>query len=188
MGNNYQILTRKNKELVVDFYGEKDHYTNIGVCGTGGIISLEYKILESDGWYIVGLHEKTYFSLPRKDSFTKIDSLPKQGFAKVAFHNGQIRLKPSEPVFSILPSFEKALIVEKENQKGIFYNGILLWFEDVLYQNGLFKVRQNGGYGFYAVTPYHYQDISDFKFYLARFEMKDGRSGYVDTEGHEYFD
>jgi hypothetical protein len=47
---------------------------------------------------------------------------------------------------------------------------------------------RNGMLGYYKITPIKYKALGDFKESLARFTLPDGRKGYIDLEGNEYYD
>lgn len=47
---------------------------------------------------------------------------------------------------------------------------------------------KNSLLGYYKITPIKYKILNDFKESLARFELPDGRKGYIDTKGNEYYD
>jgi hypothetical protein len=47
---------------------------------------------------------------------------------------------------------------------------------------------RNGLLGYYKLTPIKYKVLGDFEENLARFELPDGRKGYVDLKGNEYYD
>ena len=49
-------------------------------------------------------------------------------------------------------------------------------------------VGKNGMLGYYKITPIKYKTLDDFKESLARFTLPDGRKGYVDLKGNEYYD
>ena len=49
-------------------------------------------------------------------------------------------------------------------------------------------VGKNGMLGYYKITPIKYKTLDDFKESLARFTLPDGRKGYVDLKGKEYYD
>jgi hypothetical protein len=47
---------------------------------------------------------------------------------------------------------------------------------------------KNGLLGYYKLTPIKYKTLGDFKESLARFTLPDGRKGYIDLKGNEYYD
>ncbi len=47
---------------------------------------------------------------------------------------------------------------------------------------------ENALLGYYKLTPVKYKVLGDFEENLARFELPDGRKGYVDLKGNEYYD
>jgi len=47
---------------------------------------------------------------------------------------------------------------------------------------------KNGLLGYYKLILIKYKKLDDFKEGLARFELPDGRKGYVDLKGNEYYD
>ena len=61
-------------------------------------------------------------------------------------------------------------------------------YDNISSVNGVLLVKRNGLLGYYEVTEVKYKSLEPFDIYLARFELPDGRKGYVDIEGNEYFD
>lgn len=52
----------------------------------------------------------------------------------------------------------------------------------------MFKVKRNGLVGYLHITKIKYKNIGKYDKTLARFTLPDGRKGYVDSKGNEYYD
>jgi hypothetical protein len=179
MGDCYLILTHTNEKILINYLGEKQTHPSFYSCGRHGDYWIRYRtIVDSGGWYFVMAHATNYSGRKSKESVTKTDSLPKKNFRDVYFYNHEKRI-------SIYNKEDRI----KRGRKGIWFQGSLDWYDEIFYREGsLFRVEKNGCVGFYKITPIHYETIEDFDLGLARFTMKNGKTGYVDMKGNEYFD
>ncbi len=50
------------------------------------------------------------------------------------------------------------------------------------------KAKKNGLVGYVNITPVKYKSLGAFDKTLSRFELPDGRKGYIDKRGKEYYD
>ena len=91
-------------------------------------------------------------------------------------------------IFNATKVFPKALIIEKDGKKAIFYNNELSFFDEIIYDNGIFKIKKNGLFGYYKITHPKYIQLNGFSFGLAKFKLENGKTGFIDNDGNEYYD
>jgi len=194
MGDCYLILTNKNEKILIDLYGEKRQEPHFFTCVSSGNWDRTCGVEDSAGWYYFVEYFRSQSHRPIIEKVIRLDSLRKEDFQDVYFYNHQKKINiynyddRISGLFKI-PSFESIRIVEKEDRKGIWFQGSLEWFDEVFFRQGFrFRVEKNGLVGFYKITPIHYKTIEDFDLGLARFTMMNGKTGYVDMKGNEYFD
>jgi hypothetical protein len=194
MGDCYLILTSQNEKILINSYGEKRQDPHFYRCVSIGNWDRNCGLEDSAGWYYFVEYFRSQSHRPIIKKVIRLDSLPKEDFQDVYFYNHQKKINiynyddRVRELFKV-PSFESIRIVEKDGRKGIWFQGSLDWYDEVFFRKGfLFRVEKNGLVGFYKITPIHYKTIEDFDLGLARFTMKDGKTGYVDMKGNEYFD
>ena len=189
-GMYLQILDKNNTVFYLNTKGKKDTNLkiNLGLCGT--VPNYTYKVEESDKQFILTSNE-TFYDYGDKIPAIKIDSINKLQADKIYFSNNlnSISFTENDFIFSFTKTFPYALIVEKGNSKGILWNTKLSFYDEVIYDSqGIFKIKIDGKYGYFNITEINYKEIESFHYGLARFKTIDGKMGYVDINGKEYFD
>ncbi|AZB01841.1 hypothetical protein EG359_20585 [Chryseobacterium joostei] len=186
----FQVLDENNLKFYIDNKGRKQKKTkiNLGLCGTVPHYTCEIKI-DNDKFIIT--KDETFYDYGNKEPFEVIDSIKKEGIDKIYFTNKlqKINYNENDFVFNFTKTFPYAVIIEKGTKKGILYNGQLSFYDEIIEtKNWITKVKIDNKVGFYNLTEIKYSDLSDFIFGLARFTLEDGKKGYVDINGKEYFD
>ena len=188
-GSYLQVLDKKNSYFYINSKGKKTKKVNIslGLCGT--VPHYSYEIIETDEKYIL-TEDETFYDYNNLEAPIAIDSISKSNIKSIYFHNNERKINFTENtfVFNATKVFPQAIIVEKDNRKGILYQGELTFFDEIIYDNGIFKVKQNGLFGYYKITQPKYKELNGFSFGLAQFKLENGKSGYIDNNGKEYYD
>jgi len=79
--------------------------------------------------------------------------------------------------------------VEKQPDKIIIKTILLENADKIEYTEKSIKFYKNGLYGYYPQNKKaKYKYLGDFNYYFARFELPDGKKGWTDKKGDEYFD
>ena len=188
----YQVLDENNTLFYIDINGKKRKKTKIvidGGCGVGPNFACEIK---DNGKEYMIMRETTFpFSDEKPISNEIIGTIDKVGIKKIYFNNDSTTIKYDEIDANrgYAKRYPQTVIVEKNNQKGIFNNKVLTFYDEII-ENGywLFKVKLNGKIGYHGVTQIKYMSLEDFVFQLAKFKLANGKTGYVDTDGKEYYD
>jgi hypothetical protein len=186
-GQYLQVLNKKNKII---YYNralkkiKKPEGILHMVCGT--VDSYIYKILEKDSNYLV---QKTKDATWTSGEITTqiIDTITNKKFDEIYFINRSKILKFDDnytyPTFLIFEKNSKYVIFD--NNKQFIYDSVEL--KEYTHSN-LVLVKKNDLYNFFSISPkVKYKRLDDFIFNLAYFELPNGKCGYIDIDGNEYF-
>ena len=191
-----QILTKNNSIFYIDENGQKHKQTGKMIqwlCGTVYNYSCEIKDIGKK--YVITKVESMYGYNENQTEI--IGTIDKTDVKKIYFNNDSKKieydgnynytLSNNMGVFPDIQVFPDAVIIEKNNQKGILHNGILTFYDDILeHKYWIFKVKLNGKVGYYGITKIKYKTLEHFIFGLAKFKLPNGKTGYVDAKGKEY--
>ena len=64
----------------------------------------------------------------------------------------------------------------------------MIFYDEIIYDNGIFKIKKNDLLGYYKITQPKYKELNGFTFGLAKFKTENGKTGYIDNYGNEYYD
>lgn len=185
--NDAQAIDKKNeiiyfdRELnILDF----PQPINIGVCGS--VDDFVLTLIKVNNQYHVETVRNSYFT--EGGSTTHITAtIEDEGFDNIYFINGEQTLR-YDTNFS-LPDY---LIFEKNNKFGVIDKDNTFHYDAVHVSQTMFrtvlKVEKSGFFNYYHLSPnVKYKRLDDFEFYLAYFELENGKKGYVDLNGNEYY-
>jgi len=77
---------------------------------------------------------------------------------------------------------------EKKTKYSFERSATLSTFDNVTALNGLLLVQKNSLVGYYGMTKIKYSSLEPFVHGLARFTFANGKSGYIDSIGKEYYE
>ncbi len=185
-----QVLDENNFMFYIDSKGEKQQRPNISlnVCGTVPHYTCEIK--EDNDKYII-TRDETFLDYENKIPFEIIDSIKKEGINKIYFTNNLqvIKYDENDFVFTFTNAFPSAVIIEREVEKGILHQGKLILYDEIFEtKNWVTKVRLDNKVGYYNLTEIKYSHLEEFVFGLAKFKIENGKAGYIDMNGKEYYD
>ena len=185
-----QVLDENNIKFYIDKVGRKKNKTKIhlSLCGTVPNYTCEIKT-ENEKFIIT--KDETFYDYENKKPFEIVDSIKKEGIDKIYFTNKSQKIEYDENdfVFNMIKTFPYAVIVEKGTKKGILCNGNLSFYDEIFETNNwVTKVRIDNKVGFYNLTEIKYLELGEYNFGLARFKQQNGKKGYVDMNGKEYYD
>ncbi len=182
--NDLQVLDHNNKIFYLDYqlkiisFPEK---VETLYCGTVDDFIVE--IVDRDTHYLI---EKTINPITsNQPTITKIiDSIPKNDINNIYFLNQKRNIQYDANLF-----FPETLIIKNSKDKtGIRSNRITQYFDEVNFKNAYaLKVRKSKFYGYYGITKVKYVTLGEFVFNLANFELENGKKGYIDFQGNEYY-
>lgn len=188
-GSYLQVLDNNNASFYIDDKGRKSKnlHVNIGLCGT--VPHYTYEIIETAAKYVLTENE-TFYDYDNLDPPIEIASINKEGIQKIYFYNNErkMQMTSNDFIFNATKVFPQALVIEKDNKKGLFYDNELTFFDEIRYKDGIFKVKQNDLFGYYKITQPIYKELEEFSFGLARFKLANGKTGFIDKDGKEYYD
>ena len=188
LGKHYlQVLNKKNEIVYYDSELrkiKKPKGINYIVCGT--VNSYKYRIVKENSLYFV---ERSIDRSWTGGNITKqiIDTISNKNYDKVYFINKSAILQFDDN--NTYPTF---LVFEKNLKRIIFHNNTeyeydLVQLKKHLYQN-LVLVNKDGLYNYFSFSPeVRYSQLDDFTYNLAYFELPNGKKGYLDIDGNEYF-
>ncbi len=150
-------------------------------CGT----AMEYirlEIIEEGNNYKIKKTVKKY-AYPSSIETNTIDFFSKKDIKDICFLNQQRNMAYDANAY-----VSDLLIIETEGGFGIRANKQTTYYENIDYSDSLFiKVKENGLWGYLNRTSCKYKKLGNFVFNLAQFELKDGKKGYIDKGGIEYY-
>ena len=207
-GNKIQIIDAKNKAHIVFIKADEEQVVEppLLFCGNGSmthkiniIKSNKYIKVDATARYLDELETKLYKDAKKTHLVTKVD---KSKADELFFHKNKDQIEfyenEGKPMYAIYYKkdnkygfFGDITVVRKK--KKILYN-FKKSKDNKRYDILEFKAKnrillgREGMLGYHKLTPVKYKVLNDFEENLARFELPDGRKGYIDTEGNEYYD
>jgi len=172
-----------NDALEIEFYDLKLKKLNqspkpefLGFCGN--VSGWKVKIEERKDYYLVQKlegHSGNYGS-----TWQNIDSIPKLNSKDIYFLD-----KTKSIEFDANVYYPETIIIAFENSMGIRKNKKTFIFDTVDISS--LKVGCNGLFGYFEKTEIKYKKLKPFEYNLASFELLNGRKGYIDRQGNEYY-
>lgn len=187
LGAGAQIIDGGNRAFFMDENLKKvDNLEHrLWVCGTVPHYTLS--VVDAGNEFVV-MEDETFYDAGNLIAAEPIARIDKTTAQNVFFINGRSQ-------YNFTSNYGYTNMVAP-SPRTIFYtrhDGYAVWgdkdntvYDAVWQENGLVKVRKDGLEGYYGITQTRYKSLSEFKYYLAEFELPDGRKGYVDGEGNEY--
>lgn len=185
-----QVLSKNNEKFYLDQNGKKENKTKINISTCGTVPHYTCRIIEKNDKYIV-TKDETFYDYNNEESAIEIESINENDVDKIYFTNflQELNYDENDFIFVFSKYFPEAIIVEKNNRKGILYNHQLDFYDEIIQiKNWQIKIKNNGKIGFYGITNVKYSELEDFVFGLAKFKLENGKTGYVDVKGKEYYD
>ncbi|SEA60138.1 hypothetical protein [Bizionia paragorgiae] len=188
LGEYLQVLDKNNIPFYINNKGKKKKKVNITLALCGTVPNYVYEIVEKNESYYLTENEN-FYDYEDKIPPKIIDSIEVKGIDKINFPNNENKIEFDENsfVFNHTEVFPHALIIQKGKKQGVLYQGKLTFYDEVTYDSGLLKVKINNQLGYYGITKARYKELETFIFGLAKFKTFDNRSGYVDSNGKEYY-
>lgn len=183
-----QAIDKKNKVVYYDRdlnIAEYPKPFSIGLCGT--VDYYDIKLLKKDNQYLVETTTNRTFT--GGETTTEITSvIEDKNFDKIYFINGEQTLS-FQGSYPITPT---CLIFEKNDTFGIIDKDKTFHYDTVSVSETMFrkilKVGKSGLYNYYHIShEVKYKRLDDYVFSLAYFELENGKKGYLDLEGNEYY-
>lgn len=151
------------------------------VCGS--VDSYSFEILKEGNYYLV---QKTtnQFWTGGENEIEIINMIADQNFDNLYFINREQKL-----YFDNNYSLPEYVIFEKDSKYGIADKGNIFMFDSISIVKGIYsKIEKSGLFNYYHISPNpKYKRLDGFVYNLAYFELPNGKSGYVDLKGHEYY-
>lgn len=184
----WQILDEKNQIFYLDQEMKKADLENnfLGLCGTVPHYTLKVKSSKND---FVVMEDETFYDyenqIPAEEKFR----ISKKDADEVYFINGKKEFNyDGNYGFAGIGAQPDLVIYKKEGKYGIWQDESKTKYDEISFEDSNLKMKKDGLFGFYGYTEIKYKDIQAFIFNLARIKTADGKSGYVDVHGKEYFD
>ena len=197
-----QILDQKGKMFYInaDLETVEKAEPFFGFCGTVPHYTLEI-VKKSDEFIFT--EDETFFDHDNKDPAKEIFHLSTEIADDVQWINGDKILKydtnygishsyPTDPRRILFTKNSKWGIVQENrdlviNPNVISYSYTDAVFDEIIHENGLLRTRIGDRFGYFGICDAIYPKLGMFENHLASFTKKDGSTGYIDTEGREYF-
>ncbi|MBW2963078.1 hypothetical protein [Mesonia aestuariivivens] len=183
-GSIFQALDKKYNVIYFNEKLEKIKRPLITyvVCGSGTVYYIE--ITEEDESYIVNKFSKKYIlnAIDKKDTLSTF-KFPKNNYDKIYLINGKKQLEyPDHDIYPMLVIFEEGL------SYGVISNDKTEYYDDIRISGKYLKVKRNGLWNIFNFSPkVKYKVLNEFIDNLAYFELPNGKIGYLDKQGTEYY-
>lgn len=186
---NWQVIDQYNKSFYIDEKGKKQQkFKNFfGLCGT--VPHYELTIEETDDAFVVW-NDEVFYDYGNKIPATREAIIAKDVADKVFFINGttSFEFTANYGFGNMVNPPPTTLIIEKNQQFSIFNDPTATSYDAITLERGILKTQKNGLVGVYGVCSPKYKSIGGFQHYLAVVELPNGKKGYIDNTGKEYFE
>lgn len=151
------------------------------MCGTD-VNSYHLKLLkEGTNYLIETTTDRTFTTGNNTTQIT--DTIYNDNFNKIYFVNKQQNIDYDDNDL-----YMGYILFEKGNKYGILYKGTTFTYDAVTASGAYLKIKKSGFYNYFHISPeVKYKRLDNYIFDLAYFELGDGKTGYVDTTGNEYY-
>jgi len=184
----WQVIDENNEMF---YLNDKMKESNIeenflGLCGTVPHYTLKVNSTQKE--FIV-MEDETFYDygnqIPAEEKFR----ISKNDADEIYFINGKKEFNyDGNYGFGGVGAQPDLVIFKKDEKFGIWQDETKTLYDEISFENSNLKLKKDGKSGFYGFTKIKYADIQPFIFNLARIKTTDGKSGYVDIYGKEYFD
>ncbi len=185
-----QVLDKNNKMYFIDTKRKNPFQCGM-IAGNDIVGDVEYKYKIKEDYIVITLHK--YREMSRSYIYGY-----KKGTRNHTFVNGQEELE-YEPYWYYQKNYKplkaELVISKKKNKYGVWdfkEEKIILPFkyDKIIPNNSYLCLEKNGLKTFYPNigTDPKYKKLEPYIEYFARFETTEGRKGWVDRKGKEYFD
>ncbi len=185
---NWQVLDAQNNLFYLDAEMKRSDTNDvfIGLCGTVPHYEL---IVEEEEHDFVVKKDETFYDNGNQIPAEELFRISKSHVDQLYFINGDSEFN-FDGNFGIGTSMRSNpdLVVYKKNGKyGIWQDETGILYDFVHFEDYNLKLVKDGKVGYYGFTEIKYHDIQPFIYNLARINTTDGKTGYVDLNGKEYF-
>lgn len=184
----WQVLDENNQIFYLNHEMKKADTKDdfLGLCGTVPHYTL--KVNSTPKEFII-MQDETFYDygnqIPAEEKFR----ISKNDADEIYFINGKKEFNyDGNYGFEGVGAQPDLVVYEKNGKFGIWQDESKILYDEITFENSNLKVKKDGKRGFYGFTKIKYADIQPFIFNLARIKTKDGKTGYVDTNGNEHFD
>ena len=185
-----QVLDKNNETFFFDIKLEKTESVDLffGFCGT--VPHYELRVIEEEDNLIV-MENETFYDNGNQEPAISIATISKNIADRIHFINGKnaFNFTSNYGLDAVIRTDPRQIVFIKNNKYGIFGVNETAIYDQITFSGGLLKIELNGLYGYYSINEEpKYKELGGFNYYLARFELPNGRKGYIDSNGNEYFD
>lgn len=193
---NLQVIDSKNSKKLLTIKSKIEPHHRF-ICGSAYLNAFHFWfkskkdsiLIETVRGGVEDTREKESVSLKNIDEVLFVNMKKAYDFGEFSFNKKKIFTSPYTLIYKKgkkygilgkLKREKKGYILDKFD-KTVLYDNIYN-LDDIL------VLKQNRLLGFYKTTDIKYKSLEPFDRYLARFELPNGRKGYVDIKGKEYYD
>ena len=184
IGGGFQALTNENEIVFYDLKLKKlNQAPKQEVFGTCGNVSFwKVKIDEKEDYYIVQKIEGHSGSYGR-GKWQHIDSILKLDSKDIYFLDKTKSIEFNENFY-----YPETIIIAYKNSYGIRKDNKTFIFDSIdISDTAHIKVICNGLFGYFEITEIKYKQLGAYNYNLAPFELDNGKTGYIDVLGNEYY-
>ena len=177
-----QALDRKNKIIYFNdkLKKVKNPRVNIGLCGT--VNSYRLKLLkEDDNYFIETITDRSFTGGSNTTEIT--DTIYNDNFDRIYFVN-----KKQDINYSDNDLYLDYILFDKLDKHGILSKGKTSIYYAIIIREPYLKIQKSRLFNYYHISPeVKYKRLDNYIFDLAYFELENGKTGYVDIDGNEYY-
>lgn len=187
----YQALTNRGDILYFDYRLKKKQIEDVqdryGLCGTVPHYTLSIKE-DQDSLY--AMIDETFFDSDNQTAAEAVVAVSKKKADRLIFQNGTetFNYTSNYAYYQENRIDPQTILFVKGEKYGVLGISEEANFDQIQLQGGLLFAELDGKYGYIGIqkTP-KYSKLGAYIYKLASFELEDGRKGYVDIDGVEYF-
>jgi len=185
-----QVIDKNNEAFFINNDLKKANTAEnfYGLCGT--VPHYELRVKETTQNFEI-MEDETFYDYDNQEPAKVTTSIPKKIADSVFFINGtsSYNFTSNYNYFGVISTDPRRVMFIKDGKYGIWGVNETAIYDKITVEAGLLKLELNGLVGFYTIHKEpKYKTLGSFDNYLARFELPNGKKGYIDTKGNEYFD
>ena len=199
-----QILDKKNIEKIIRLNSDVISQPIYG-CGTAyemATIQYEFSTGKTLDSFFIDIIRTTGYDKMEKKRLTLFEE-NQERVDEVCFINLKkhytLRELPNDNPRDFLVIFKKdkkygvagkIIITEKKSRRTYSFkqNNHLTLYDAMSLVNDKLLVEKGGLVGYYGVSKIKYSSLKPFNYGLAKFTLVNGKTGYIDLDGREYYD
>ena len=199
-----QLLDQTNNVILLngDLKRVEKAKTMFGFCGT--VPHYTMAIVEEGNDFII-TSDETFFDHDQKEPAKEIWRFSKEIVDHLEFISGsqEFRYDSNFGIGEAIQVEPRTILANKngkwaiptysqeysdEQFKEFYAKELSFIYDSVFLHSNVIKTQLDGLFGYHGISAPKYTVLQSFDHHLARFDLPNGQTGFIDTNGNEYFD